>query len=79
MTATDHILTRGRARRRVRAEPELARLIRARAGLTQTEMATLIGVDRSAISRWEAGRRTPRAEALTRYAELLDRLSLERA
>jgi DNA-binding XRE family transcriptional regulator len=73
------ILARGRARRLWRAggASGLARLVRTTAGLTQAEMAALLKVDRSAVSRWEASRRTPRAEVLARYMAVLDRLKAE--
>lgn len=73
------ILDRGRARRSQRSDPGLGRLIRLRAGLTQGEMANLLGVDRSAIARWELGTRTPRTDILIRYRDLLDRLAAESA
>ena len=78
-TEADRMLARRRARRTWQTQPtELARLVRQRAGLTQDEIAALLGVDRSAVSRWEAGQRTPCAEILTRYIKLLDRLTHER-
>ena len=73
---TERLFARGRARRTWQAQPaELARLVRRRAGLTQDEIATALGVERTAVSRWEAGLRTPRVEVLTRYLELLERLT----
>lgn len=76
MTEADltRTLRRGRARRRLRAEPSWARMVRQRAGLTQDEIAGLLGVDRSTVSRWETGQRVPRSEALDRYANILRRL-----
>jgi len=72
-TSMDRMLARGRARRVWRAEPAgVARLTRERAGLTQSEMAELLGVDRSAVSRWEAGVRAPRPEVLARYLKVLE-------
>lgn len=68
------ILARGRARRRIRAEPTYTRLVRERAGLSQEEMAKVLGVDRSAISRWENAKRVPRPAMLDRYAQLLAEL-----
>ena len=67
----------GRARRRIRSEPSYLRLVRERAGLSQTEMAKLVGVDPSAVCRWEAGLRVPRAEMLERYTAIVERLSRE--
>lgn len=71
----NEVLARGRARRTWRTEPAaLARLVRNRAGLTQAELADVLGVDRSAVSRWESGARTPRSAVLARYMDLLDRI-----
>lgn len=78
MTNAERILTRGRTRRAWQSQPaELARLVRRRANLTQGDIAALLGVDRSAVSRWEAGERTPRVEVLARYLALLDQLGSE--
>lgn len=70
----DFILARGRRRRLLRAEPAGFRLARQRAGLTQAEIAELLGVDQAAVSRWESGKRIPRGKTLDRYAELLEEL-----
>lgn len=48
-----------------------ARAIRQRAGLSLREMATALGVTRSALQRWEVGLRTPRGESAARYGALL--------
>jgi len=74
MQMSERILKRGQARRRLRAEPAFARYVRERAGLTQAEMAKLVNRDRSAVSRWESGQRTPRSETLERYVEVLKSL-----
>lgn len=71
----DRLLALGRARRALRDEPDLARVVRRRARLTQDEIATELGVDRSAVSRWESGTRMPRADVLTRYLDLLERVT----
>lgn len=70
----EELIARGKARHRLRSAPEFARLIRARAGVTQDELAQILGVDRSAVSRWESGSRMPRPNTLARYSQLLDRL-----
>lgn len=75
--AVDRLLARARARRSQAADPALGRLVRVRAGLSQEELAALVGVGRSAVSRWETGERTPRSEALLRYRALLERLAGE--
>ena len=72
-------LTIGRTRRKIRSEPAYLTLVRERAGLSQVEMAKLVGVDPSAVCRWEAGLRVPRAETLARYAKILEHLSREEA
>jgi DNA-binding transcriptional regulator YiaG len=51
-----------------------AREVRVACGLTQTEIAAQVGVSSVAVSRWEAGNRTPRGAAALRYARLLDAL-----
>jgi DNA-binding XRE family transcriptional regulator len=71
MITIDMLLGRGQARRRL----PLARVIREQAGVSQAELAAILGVDRSAISRWEAGIRIPRSGVIGRYADLLDRLA----
>lgn len=40
------------------------------AGLTQEELAGLLGVIRLTVIRWETGRRTPRPVMLARVAEV---------
>jgi DNA-binding transcriptional regulator YiaG len=73
----DHLLAQGRARRRQRADPERGRLLRLRAGLTQEDFAALLGVDRSAVAKWERGTRAPRGTVLSAYHALLARLEGE--
>lgn len=46
---------------------------RFRAGLTQYRLARSLGVDRSTVSRWEAGLRTPTMPHLRALGELVDR------
>ena len=46
--------------------------LRQRAGLTQELLARQAGVDRSMISRYETGRRSPRLDTLQRLAEAVD-------
>lgn len=43
---------------------DLIREARRRAGLSQTALATEIGTTQSAVSRWERGHETPRADTL---------------
>ena len=41
-------------------------------GMTMEELGKKVGVGRSAISRWESDKRTPRVEHLFRLSVLLD-------
>ena len=74
---TDEAIARGRAPRAFRADPGLGRLIRVGAGLRQGEVAALLGVNASTLSRWESGQRAPQGELLDRYRAILDRLQAE--
>ena len=65
------LITRGRTRQRFRTEPSFARRIRERAGLTQCELAQLLGVNQATVCRWETGKRLPRTPALDRYIALI--------
>lgn len=56
--------------------PSERRKIRERAGLSQADVATELGVDRSAVTRWEQGNRRPRGKALEAYVSLLCALRL---
>jgi transcriptional regulator with XRE-family HTH domain len=51
---------------------ERIRNLRKEAGWSQAELAEKIGVDPGRVSRYEAGRITPSAEALVRLAEVLN-------
>jgi DNA-binding XRE family transcriptional regulator len=64
------------ARRRQRLpRPELRRLIREEAHVSQEELAASLGVRRATISRWESGSRTPTGSLLDAYIQALARLS----
>lgn len=54
--------------------PDMARLIRINAGVSQGRMAQEINVHRMTIARWESGARRPRGTARARYAALLEQL-----
>jgi transcriptional regulator with XRE-family HTH domain len=54
--------------------PAARRVIREAGGLAQADLAHALGVTAAAISRWEAGTRSPRREHLIAYATLLARL-----
>lgn len=45
---------------------------RKKAGLTQKELAEKLGVDQSAVSFWETGKRAPRGAKLLRLADVLN-------
>lgn len=45
---------------------------RKEAGLTQKQLANLLGLKRSSISKWENGASKPRAETLKKLADLLN-------
>ncbi len=73
MTALDTLLARHAVIRRLPAPP-VRRLLREQAGISQVELAQLLGVNRAAVSRYESGQRTPRSPIAERYVRLLDRL-----
>ncbi len=50
----------------------VVRELREQAGLTQELLAGLAGVDRSMISRYETGRRSPRLDTLQRLAAAVE-------
>jgi transcriptional regulator with XRE-family HTH domain len=54
--------------------PSIRQRVRKSAGLTQSEVALLLGVDRSSVSRYESNARTPSRRIATRYSLLLARL-----
>jgi transcriptional regulator with XRE-family HTH domain len=71
MNSLTALLAARRSERRL-PDPDACRLIRERAGLTQRELAGVIGVSRATVSRWESGRRIPRGPTLRRYLDALD-------
>ncbi|MCZ7531756.1 MAG: helix-turn-helix domain-containing protein [Acidimicrobiia bacterium] len=64
-------------RRRSLPAPDVRRLLRVEAQLTQDDIAVAVGATRAAVSRWESGEREPRSPWRERYAELLERLRAE--
>jgi len=50
---------------------ERLRASRLRAVLTQGELATALGVDRSTVAKWESGERAMTVSALTRAAQVV--------
>jgi len=69
-------LNEARQRRHL-PSPAVRRGLREAAGLSQAIVANALGVSREAVSLWESGARTPRAERLAGYVALLDRLKQE--
>ena len=45
---------------------------RERGGLTQQDLATVLGIDQSTVSLWEVGKTQPRAKLLPKIAEILN-------
>lgn len=63
-----------RSRLRVRHDlpsPDERRALREKAGLSQQELANVIGATRQAVSHYENGLRTPRGTLLDRYVEAI--------
>lgn len=56
-----------------------ARQAREAAKVTQAEMASALGVSRSALGHWETGRSVPSAEHALAYGRLLARLGRKAA
>ena len=73
----DEILAR-QARLREMPAPPIRRALRVHHGLSQGQLAGLLGVDRASVSRYESGQRTPSPSVAERYLELLERLAARR-
>ncbi|MEV6752384.1 helix-turn-helix transcriptional regulator [Streptomyces sp. NPDC051214] len=68
------VAERIRSRLRVRTElpsPEERRSLRTAAGLSQQDVAEVLGVTRAAIGHWETGSRSPRGRLLIDYVDAL--------
>jgi len=50
---------------------ETLKLLRRRKGLTQEDLARLLGVSRITVARWETGQRFPTTEQLMRLSKVL--------
>lgn len=72
----DEALERARLRRRL-PDPQTRRVLRERAGITQTALAEALGVDRATVSRWESGDREPVDDYLPSYIAALNRFARE--
>lgn len=58
--------------------PALARQLRLQVGLSQNDVADIVGVTAAAVSFWESGQRHPRdPKHVLRYSDLLNRLVRE--
>ena len=73
----DALLAR-QARLRELPAPSIRRALRVHHGLSQGQLADLLGVDRASVSRYESGERSPRPRVAERYLEVLDRLASRR-
>lgn len=68
MTTPQVVALAERARRFAwQPTPGMCREIRTKAGVTQAELATALGVSRKTLIHWERGERTPRSETRERY------------
>ncbi|MEV5792686.1 helix-turn-helix transcriptional regulator [Streptomyces sp. NPDC052192] len=70
MNVTERVKARIHVHRSL-PEPAQRVALRKRAGLTQKELAEILGVDRTAVAHWEAGRRNPDGKRLESYIEAL--------
>lgn len=52
--------------------PERLKTIRIDRGLTQAQLASILGVGRAAIAKWESGTREPRLQILVKLCDALD-------
>ena len=64
--------------RRHLPSPKIRRAVRESAGISQTDLAKALNVDRATVSRWESGDRRPGPDVLQRYLAALDRLARAR-
>ena len=60
--------------KRLLPSPQTRRSLRAAAELTLTDMAEILGVSKSSVSRWERGLRRPRSPVRQSYIRLLRHL-----
>lgn len=77
--ASTTIADQVRARLRIHADlptPAQRRALREASGLSQRELADIVGVTKGAISNWELGvRQVPRGPLLERYVQALRALA----
>lgn len=72
----DTVLADARRRRNL-PSPVTCRRVREQAGLTQNEVAELLGVERSTVTRYESGTRKPRGTVRLAYVDLLERMEMQ--
>ena len=77
MDQVEHVLSQARRRRGLPSHVERRRL-RVRAGLSQRDVAICLGVTPAAVSRYEAGERSPRGSICDRYINLIARIIREK-
>ena len=73
MPTLEELLERKQLRTRL-PSPTVRRALREDVGLSQLDIADLVGATPAAVSRWEAGLREPTGERLERYLDVLERL-----
>ena len=59
--------------------PNVARMIRVAAGVSQQRLAAELCVHRMTVVRWESGERVPRGLHRVAYAQILEKLQSELA
>ena len=74
MQSLSEVVAAAASRRRPIPDPEVRRAIRSAAGLTQRELALVLGVDRATVSRYELGTRSPIGTRRERYLSVLEEL-----
>lgn len=76
MTDTQHLVKKIRIIRDL-PPPAIRRALRVGAGLTEKDIASVLGVTHVTVSRYELGKRTPRGTVLAAYVEVLRTLARE--
>lgn len=73
-TTLDNLL-RDAQRRRALPPADVRRELREHAGLTQADLASVLGVGRPSVTRYETGAREPRGRVRLAYLDVLERLA----
>lgn len=74
---SDHTAVQALHEVRMWARSGRARSIRRAALMSQSDIASAVGVDASTVARWEKGERLPRGDAAARYRSVLMLLERE--